>query len=336
MAIDMQNLIQSFGQQLTQGREIGRGIRLSAVHHNTHLVFDNVSVVGLGGSAFGGEILRNFAFSTCSAPILIHRTYDVPAYINNKSLVIASSYSGNTEETLEAAEKARRQGATIVCITSGGQLRDFAKKYGYGLVELPGGYPPRSAVGFNTLQQLYVLRQYNLIPDFESELEEAIQVVNGFAHHAEAKKLAVALKDKAVVIYSSDAIDSIAIRLRQQINENSKQLCWHHVIPEMNHNELVGWEHPKFVTQQSAVVMLRSSYEHPRVGVRFGINEQVIAKHTSHIHTIQAKGNSLLAQLFYLLHFSDWVSLYLAEANGVDPTPVKVIDFLKNELAAKK
>lgn len=328
----MQHLIEGFAKQLEQGRSIGKAAQIAVNHH----VFDNVSVIGLGGSAFGAEIVRNYAFNSCQVPITIHRTYQIPAYTNNKSLVVASSYSGNTEETMAAVEACHTNGATLVCVTSGGALREFAKKHGHALISLPGGYPPRTAVGLNALQVFYTLRKYGLIPDFEADLDEAISLLKAFADHAEARSLAEKMKDRAVVIYSSDAIDSIAIRLRQQINENSKQLCWHHVLPEMNHNELVGWEHPTFLTRQSTVVFLRSSYEHPRVGMRFDINRQIIAKHTSNIIDVHAKGNGLLAQLLYLLHFSDWVSLYLAHANGVDPTPVKVIDFLKDELATRK
>jgi glucose/mannose-6-phosphate isomerase len=329
---DIKGLIDAFGQQLIDAKAIGQA---AAAKLPAPAPVTNVNLFGLGGSAFGGEIIRNLIFTTSKVPFTIFRGYEVPAYLNANSLVIASSYSGNTEETLEAAELARKAGARIIVVTSGGKLKEWAGTHGFSVITLPGGYPPRAAAGLSFVQQLYILRHYGLIPDFEADLDESIAVVQQFREQAETKKLGDSLKDRAVILYSSDAIDSIAIRWRQQINENSKQLCWHHVVPEMNHNELVGWEHPKFMLERASVIMLRSSFEHPRVAIRFEVNRQIIGQHTQHIVDVHAKGHSKLAQLMYLLHYGDYVSIHLAEANGVDAAPVKVIDFLKNELSKR-
>ncbi len=328
----MKALIDGFAQQLIDAKQIGQAAaaKLPAPRPVT-----NVNVFGLGGSAFGGEIVRNLIFATCKAPYTIYRGYEAPAYLGAGALAIASSYSGNTEETLEAAELARKAGAQVVCISSGGKLKAWADQHGFATISLPGGYPPRAAAGLSFVQQLYILRHYGLIPDFEADLDEAVKVLQHFKEHQAAKDLALKMKDATVILYSSDAIDSIAIRWRQQINENSKQLCWHHVVPEMNHNELVGWEHPKFMLERAVVVLLRSTFEHPRVAIRFEVNRQIISQHAPTVVDVHAKGHSKLAQLMYLLHFGDYVSIYLAEANGVEAAPVKVIDFLKNELSKR-
>lgn len=325
---DMAHLVATFGDQLVEAKRIGQAQQLRQPAEPA----ENVVLQGLGGSAFGGEIIRNMGHGILRAPFTIYRGYDVPHYVDQGTLVIASSYSGNTEETLEAAEMARRQGAHIVCISSGGKLKEWATQYDIDFVTLPPGYPPRAAAGLSSVQVLYVLKTHSLLPDFEADLDESIQLLQHFQERAEAEQLARSLQEKALVIYSADSIDSVAIRLRQQINENSKQLCWHHVIPEMNHNELVGWEFPKFILNQAVVVMLRSSHEHPRVSLRFDIVKNILQDKHIQVVDVHAKGSSKLAQLYYHLHYGDVMSMALADANGVDAAPVKVIDFLKNEL----
>jgi len=329
----MKELISGFADQLRQAIAIGEAAQLPAPKGPVR----TVNVFGLGGSAFGGEVVRNYAFTTAKAPILIPRGYTPPAYLGPDDLLILSSYSGNTEETLIAAKEALAAGATTVCISSGGELKQLAAANGFPFIEVPGGYPPRTACGFSIVQQLYVLRHYGVIPDFKAHLDEAVALIDrfatGFTGLASTKTLADNLNGKVPVIYSSDAADSAAIRLRQQINENAKQLCWHHVIPEMNHNELVGWELPESLLANAVVVLLRTDYDHERVQLRYNINREIIEPKAAQFVEVQAQGESKLAQLLWLLHFSDWVSYFLAENNGVDPMPVKVIDHLKGSLA---
>jgi glucose/mannose-6-phosphate isomerase len=299
-----------------------------------------VVVLGLGGSAFGGEIVRNVVRDTLAVPFTIFRSYELPKSVQAGALVLACSYSGNTEETLMSAKEAHKRGSTVVCITSGGQLADWAKQNGLHYIIIPGGQPPRTACGFSLTVQLRVLHRAGLISDPKIDIANALAVLHGFteADRDQARQLALVLKGTVPAIYSSDTADSVAIRFRQQINENAKQLCWHHVLPEMNHNELVGWEHPiGFLHNQAAVILLTTDFEHPRNQVRVAINREIITRNlpASSFHQIHARGEGLLAQLLFLLHLGDWLSLYLAEANGADPMPVAVIDYLKNELAAR-
>jgi len=325
----MKNYIEQFSQQLEQALTIAQSATIRPKQSDIR----NVVITGLGGSAFGGEIVRNYIAKSCQVPFNINREYDIPAYIGKHTLFITASYSGNTEETLSAYELAVEQGAEIVCITSGGKLKASAEARGYDYIELPKGYPPRAAAGFSVVQQLEILKAYGLIGDYEADLKEAISLVKNFADHEEVKQLAAQMKGKIGVLYSSEPMESIAIRWRQQIAENSKQLAWHHIVPEMNHNELVGWMFPKELMEKMMVLFLESGYDHPRTSLRVGINDEIIRKHTQNVCHIHAKGDSHLGQIFYLLHYGDWLSFYLAEENDIDPVPVKVIDYLKSELA---
>lgn len=328
----MYQLIKDFPAQLREAIEIGAEADVPKYAER----FTNICVLGLGGSAFGGEIIKDYGFDKLAAPYSIYRGYTLPAYVGPQSLVIASSYSGNTEETLTTAELARQKGARVVCVTSGGQLADWAAQHQLDLIRIPGGRPPRASCGYSIVQQLFILHSQGLLPDFKADLEEALQVLDAFADETAAKTLGFAMKDRPVAIYSSDAAESVAIRLRQQVNENGKQLCWHHVVPEMNHNELVGWEFPKDMCNNALVVQLRTDYDHPRVNIRWEICQQIYESKGAMVHNVQAKGKGKLAQLLWTLHYADYVSWYLAEANQAEATPVKVIDFLKGELAKRQ
>jgi glucose/mannose-6-phosphate isomerase len=330
----METLIRTFPQQLIEAT------RIAAAWQPAHTGFrpTSVAVLGLGGSAFGGEIVRNTLRDELPLPFTIYRSYELPACVGKDTLVLACSYSGNTEETLTAATEAQTRGARLVCITGGGKLAEMARTHGHDLLLIPGGQPPRTACGYSLTVQLHVLHRYGLIANPQPALDAAHAVMTSFteAEHAQVRALAQRLSGTVPIIYSTDTADSVAIRLRQQINENAKQLCWHHTLPEMNHNELVGWVHPAgFLEQMAHVLLLTTSYEHPRNQVRISINREILLRalpSADRLTEVQARGEGKLAQLLYLLHWADWLSLYLAQANGADPIPVQVIDYLKGEL----
>lgn len=324
----MKALIEAFAAQMRTADEIGKAAKFTPHTHEIR----NVLVIGLGGSAFGAEVARNFVESTCKVPFAICRDYDIPGWVSEHTLLIASSYSGNTEETLSALDQAMPKGPKVVAVTSGGKLLDIAKAKGYDHVILPGGYPPRSAAGLSIINQLHVLKGMGLTTDFSAELAEAVSLVEGFADHDDARLIADQLHRHIPILYSTPAFESISIRWRQQIEENGKHIAFHHVIPEMNHNELVGWKNPEDLLEDCVVLVIRSSFDHPRNSIRIDICREIFGDYADGVIEINAEGETRLGQLFYLLHLGDWVSLYLAERNGEDPTPVKVIDFLKNEL----
>lgn len=327
----MEQLVAGFAGQLEQARQIGQKLDLPPAGKELRRAL----VVGMGGSAFGAELARDLNAPVAGFGIDICRTYEVPAWVDAHTLAIVSSYSGNTEETLSAAESARAKGAQMAAITSGGRLEEMANEHGFPFVKIPGGYPPRSACGFSFAQQLYILRAYDLIPPFEEDLKTAIDLLNKFEGQSEANEIARRLHDRLPLIYAPAGAESLAIRLRQQINENANQLCVHHALPEMNHNELVGWEQPGWLLEKAVAVFVRWDYEHPRTRLRFDVTRQVLEEKGVPVVEIAGKGPSRMAQLLHALHLIDWISLYLADQNEVEATPVKVIDYLKAELAKR-
>ena len=261
------------------------------------------------------------------------KDYSIPAFVSENTLVIASSYSGNTEETLSALAEADEKTNNIVCICSGGTIKDRSDEKGYGCIVIPGGMPPRAAFGYSFPQIFAILNAYDLISwNIRSEFESAIQLLEKESSEIknEASKAAEILSNKLPIIYSESGFEGVCIRFRQQINENSKKLCWHHVIPEMNHNELVGWASGN---DKLAVVILRTEDDHPQTQKRMELCKGIFAKYTKNVNEVYAKGDDQLMRNYYLIHFVDYVSSHLADMYGVDPVEVNVIDYLKGELA---
>ena len=325
----MKKLVLDFPIQLQEAIIIGKNHRF--ITPDTE--FNNVVVTGLGGSGIGGSIVQNYVFDKLKIPFLVNKDYFLPSFVNKKSLVIVCSYSGNTEETLMAMHQAKKAKATIVCITSGGQVAEFANKKRLDCILVPAGMPPRSCIGYSLVQILYVLSHFKLIgTHFETEIKAAIKYMKAEENETQKKALAIAKKisGKLPVIYSAPPFEGVAIRFRQQINENSKLLCWNGVVPEMNHNELVGWRDD---AQDKAVIILRTKEDFDRTQTRMEINKKIIKKHTSTIIEIYAEGKSYWEKVFYFIHLTDWISVILADIRELDATEVKVIDFLKKSLS---
>ncbi|MEO6883014.1 MAG: bifunctional phosphoglucose/phosphomannose isomerase [Bacteroidia bacterium] len=324
----MKNMIAGFSKQLQEALNIGKKIKLSASTHE----IKNVLISGLGGSGIGGTIVSELVAIEIKVPVEVIKGYFIPAYVNKNTLVIISSYSGNTEETVNCLEMAIQRNAKIVCITSGGKIAAIAKEKQLDCILIPGGMPPRTCLGYSFTQQFFILNFFGLLKNnFLNDLENAIKLIDVDEKIIleEAKKIAEKLKNKLPVIYSTTYNEGIAIRLRQQLNENAKILCWHHVIPEMNHNELVGWTHKN---ENLAVIIFRDKDDFSRNQARIEINKKVFEKYTSTIVEIYSKGNSLIEKAVYLIHLSDWISYFVAEQNGVDAVEVNVINHLKSEL----
>jgi glucose/mannose-6-phosphate isomerase len=325
----MRRLINQFTSQLTDALVVGNNAQLKPCNKK----ITSMVITGLGGSGIGGTIATQLVSDQIKIPAIINNDYKLPAFVNENTLVIVSSFSGNTEETLEALKIAQSVNAEIACITSGGKVAEIAKENNYNLIILPKAFSPRAMLTYSVVQQFFLFNHYGLINDsFSSEikstvsfLEKEVDDIKDFAHQT-----ALALHSKTFVIYSESSIEGVAVRLRQQINENSKCLGWHHVVPEMNHNELVGWAGGK---SEYTVLVLRSSHEYSRSKVRLDISTEIFKKYTPTVIEINAKGSSLIEQSFYHILLGDWISVYLAELNQVDDVEVKVIDYLKGELA---
>ena len=323
----MKKLVENFPNQLAEALQIAQASKISAGKN-----ISNVLVTGLGGSGIGGTIGAELANKQSAVPVLVSKDYFIPSFVNENTLVIVSSYSGNTEETLNAMQLAIEKKAQIVCITSGGKVKELAEKHKFDLIVIPGGNPPRSCLGYSLVQLLHVLEAKGIFSfNYKKQIEEVISIIKTKQTEIQkqAKTLAEKFYKKIPVIYSLGSTEGVAIRFRQQINENSKMLCWHHVIPEMNHNELVGWAEKN---ENMAVCILRTDFDYERNLRRLEINKTVISKYTSTVFEIHGQGSTPLVQALYLIHLTDWISCFIADLKGVDPVEVKIIDFLKSEL----
>ncbi len=326
----MDTLIERFPAQLKEALEIGNNSTINA-HTET---INKVYVAGLGGSGIGGNFAQDFIKEECKIPYIVGKGYDIPAWVDKHTLTIVSSYSGNTEETLSAFEQIKKTGSKIVCVASGGKLIAMSKEEGYDYIQLPDDWPsPRACLGFSMTQQVVILTKLGLISDTSlTQLKKSIDIVtfNQDDIKAEAKKVANFLINKIPIIYTTDRMEAVAVRLRQQINENAKMLCWHHVIPEMNHNEVLGWG---IKNEDLAVLYFRNDDDFKRNSIRIDINKKIIANYTPNIMEVFSKGNTLIERSVYFINLGDWVSWYLSELRGVDAVEIDVINYLKGELA---
>jgi len=223
--------------------------------------------------------------------------------------------------------------AQVICITSGGKVKELAEQHHYDVIVIPGGHPPRSCIGFSIVQTLNVLRRFKLLKvKTDADIQASIDLLkeNGKDIQKKAKVIAQKLNGKLPVIYSAANYEGLAMRVRQQFNENAKILAWHNAIPEMNHNELVGWRQQD---DSKAVLLLRNEDDFSRTQMRMEINKKVIKKYTPNIIEVYSKGASYWEHIFYFIHLTDWVSVFLADLNGNDATEVNVINELKGALS---
>jgi glucose/mannose-6-phosphate isomerase len=325
----MKTLVANFSKQLTEAIAIGGSAKLTPSQHK----ISNVLICGLGGSGIGGSIVSELVIGNANVPVNVTKGYFIPAYVNESTLVIISSYSGNTEETLNCMNLAIAKNAKIVAITSGGKVLETSKTIGFDCIVVPGGMPPRSCLGYS-LTQLFFILGYNKIinNNYKAELEAAVKLIDSEENTiiAEASSIAKKLIGKIPVIYATTYNEGIAIRFRQQLNENSKILCWHHIVPEMNHNELVGWTEKN---NNLSVLFFLDKDEYSRNLARVQINKDVIEKHAAEITEVYSKGNSVIEKAIYFIHLGDWISIALGELRGADLMEVNVINHLKSKLS---
>lgn len=303
----------------------------------------NIVVTGLGGSAIGGDLLRVFAGPRADLPIIVNRDYTLPNFVGPSTLVFATSFSGNTEETLSAYKQARAQQARIIVITTGGKLREMADRDNVPVITIPGGISPRAATGYLFIPTVVVLQRLGLIPEVTSEIRDAISQLRTVRETLKpevpvetnlAKKIALRLKGKIPVIYGSTGnTEVVATRWKGQINENAKAAAYWNVFPEMNHNEVVGFENPAPLLKDIEVIILRDEQDHPQVQKRMEISKTIMGSAVAGITEVWSSGSSNLSRTLSLTYTGDFVSVYLATLYGIDPTPVMMIDLLKGKLA---
>jgi glucose/mannose-6-phosphate isomerase len=324
--------VQDFNNQLLDALNKTKTVKFEQVFTDYNIIV----ISGLGGSGIGGTMAQDyFTAKKIPIPIFVTKDYEIPAFVNEKTLFIACSYSGNTEETLESITKAEKKKAHIACITSGGKVAEYAKKKGLNIIHLPTGFPPRAAFGYSFTALLNMLQQYKAIDNsYIKDLYAASGIIASEEKAIKKQALAIAKKiyDKRIMLYAVAGFEGALVRFRQQINENGKMLACHHIIPEMNHNELVGWRQK----DNYATIFFRNDTDHKRSQARIAINKEVIKKYSKTIIDINSQGKTFLEKAVYMVHIGDWISVYIGDLHKVDATEVKVIDFLKGALAKIK
>ena len=330
---DMLNILLDFPQQWEEAGRIGR-----EYPSPRYRGLKNIVITGMGGSAIGGDILQSYLNNELELPIFVNRDYALPRFVDDTTLVIAVSYSGNTEETLSAYKHAKEVRAKIVAVSSGGTLSELCRQDRFPVAVIPPGLPPRTALGYLFLPTLITFQKMGLIQDKQDEIEETLILLKKLSsEYAPASpenqpyKLALKLKGKIPIVYQGEALRAVGLRWKTQINENSKVLAYAVNFPEMNHNEIVGWEGKHIAPLNDfKSLILRDKGENKRIVRRIDITRSLIG---GEFEEIWSQGESLLARLFSLVYYGDFLSFYLAILTKVDPTPVEPIDILKRELA---
>jgi len=305
--------------------------------------YANIVVTGLGGSAIGGDILRCYCQSRLRIPVVVNRDYVLPRFVGPDSLVLAVSYSGNTEETLSAYEDAREKGASIIAFTTGGKLAEMAALDSNPVITIPGGLVPRAATGYLFAPLVLVLERLGLVSGASEDLKETVTVLTQLREEIEpgreedsnrARFIASQLYQRIPVIWGCSSTSEVAaMRWKGQINENAKAPAYFNVFPELNHNEIVGFEVPEDLVKKLAVIILRDPDDHGRITKRIEITKDILQGKVSSVAEVEARGNSFLAKTYSLIYVGDYASVYLAELYGINPTPVQVIDYLKARMA---
>lgn len=324
-------LVQDFPDQVARAEEIARTASLPS----WRAVPDNVVLIGMGGSAAGGDFLQALFDAQARVPFAVSRAYTLPHWVGSGSLVLACSYSGNTEETLASYEEAKHRGASIIAVTSGGALEALAQQDGFPVVRVPGGQPPRTALGYMLVPGVVACIRMGLLGEVDwaalGTLLEGVRAENEPGDRvSEAEAMARNLVDAVPVVYGqSPWTGAVANRWRGQINENSKAMCHTHVFPELCHNEILGWEGSARQGRWH-VVLLEGGDESEQMQKR--VRETLDLTGVSFSRLV-AQGDELLARMLHLAYFGDYVSLYLAELTGQDPAQMRAIDELKARLA---
>ena len=302
----------------------------------------NIIVLGMGGSAIGGDLTRSLVNMNAKVSIHICRDYDLPQFANSQTLVIASSFSGNTEETVSAFNQAIERGCKLLGITGGGEIENLCKKNRIPYFKINYKSQPRAALGYSLISIIGILKKLNIFEISDNDIKKAIleiyelhEKINlGIAvSKNQAKELAIKVQDYIPLIIGSGTLVETAHRYKTQINENAKQAAIHDCLPELNHNTIVGFDYPKNIKDNLFIIMLQSAYDHPRTKIRQQIMIEIMSKKKIRFETIMfAPSSSALAEMLKMIYFGDYLSYYMAVLNKVDPTPVEPIQFLKDKL----
>lgn len=300
-----------------------------------------IVVAGMGGSALAALQAKSWLADELTVPFEVVRTYTLPAYVGAQTLVVASSHSGNTEETLSCLKDAQTLGAQIAVVTSGGSLESLATAHDVACVKIPAGIQPRMTVMYNLRALTALFSHFGLVGQ---ERYEEIAAASGWLEQETiewrkdstvdknlAKQLALLAVGKTPVFYAGSLMAAVAYKWKISWNENAKNVAFWNELPEFNHNEFIGWSsHP--VEKPFAIFDLVSSFEHQQILKRFEVSDRLLSGRRPKAHNIELKGDSPLQQMLWADVLADFASIYVAILNGVDPTPVELVERLKQEL----
>lgn len=329
--------IKNLGFQLEESYK-----RYKNISFDNTKTFDNVILLGTGGgSSIASKLAKAVLEKVVEVPIVINQGYSVPRWVSKNTLAIALTVSGNTEETIQAFEQSISQGAYGISITAGGKLKEVSENLKAPIVELPETkMQARSAIGDLFGALLRSLEKLGIIKvDISDKVSKTVEILNKLSNEysdintSEPLKVAQKLQGFSPVIYSSDELIEVAsVRWKNQFGENSKVIAHYYTFPEMNHDEVVGWEQEKKLQDHFKVVFLRDSKDHDRNKKRMDVTKTLIEDRGVEVLEINSHGESDLERVLSLIYFGDWVSIYLAFLYGIDPTPVNLIIEMKKVL----
>lgn len=334
----LRHRLRTFPNQCREAWEKARACKLPRAYSK----IDRVVVAGMGGSAIGGNLLADLASLEDSLPISVCREYDLPRFVNENTLVLACSYSGETEETLSVFRGALAKGAKIIAVTSGGILGAEAKEHNLPVLTVDYQGEPRSALGYSFIVPTVLLMNLGLISDKSRDFEEGSKVLTECApllaedsplQQNTAKKAAAQLVGRLIVIYGAGIFGGVARRWKTQFNENSKACAFFELLPEVHHNSVIGYSLPTEVKRRSSFILLQPATLHPRTRRRYRVTRELLDNESIPYMTVEGRGDSPLSQMLSAILLGDYISYYLALLEGVDPSPVPTIDLIKSKLS---
>jgi len=333
---NMLDRIKELGKQFQDAWKIAKAASLPPAYADVR----NITLTGMGGSAIGGDLAAAILSDELKIPMSIHRDYGIPAYVGRDSLVIASSYSGNTEESLSAYGEAQKRGAKILVLTTGGKLAELGRSAGQPVVTFSYKAQPRAALGYSLGLVLGCLVRIGFVRDLGPEVDAALadlakieERVHEGARTNDAKRMAIELYGRIIFAYGAGVMGVMARRVKGQWNENAKNWSAFDVMSELNHNAVVGFPHPPIAKDALTVLLLRSDRDNPRHKIRFDVTGELLDRSGVKHKTLKFSGANMLSEVLQMTMFTDYVSFYIALLNGADPSEVKSIDYLKDRLA---
>ncbi len=306
----------------------------------------NIIILGMGGSAIGGDLTRVLVSMSSKIPIYVCREYGIPNYADRYTLVIASSYSGNTEETISAFSEAAGRGCKLLAITTGGKIAEIAQKNNAPIFKYNYNSQPRAALGYSLISIIGIFSKLGLVTIDNEIINNVIAELNDLYEHInldvpvrrnQAKDLAIKIHNSYPLIVGIGFMAEVAHRFKTQVNENSKQIASYDALPELCHNTIVGLEFPSNIKENLYLVFLQSKFDHTRVKLREQIMIRILVKKKIKFEFLMfTPSSSQLSEMFKMIFFGDYLSYYLSVLNNIDPTPVETIKFLKDKLAEAK